>query len=130
MRLLLDTHMGLWTTGANRLLPPRARSLIEEASSVHLSVVSLLEVAIKRSLPIGRPDRPALSASELSREMEEAGVDLLPLKPDHAFAVDHLPLHHRDPFDRLLVAQALHEPMRLLTSDAMLARYSDMVILV
>lgn len=117
-------------TGANRLLSQRARSLIEEASSVHLSVVSLLEVAIKRSLPIGRPDRPTLSASELSREMEEAGVDLLPLKPEHAFAVEFLPLHHRDPFDRLLVAQALHEPMRLLTSDAKLARYSDMVILV
>lgn len=95
-----------------------------------MSVVSLLEVAIKRSLPIGRSDRPKLSASELAREMENAGVDLLPLAREHAFAVEFLPLHHRDPFDRLLVAQAMHEPMRLLTSDSVLARYSDTVILV
>lgn len=130
MRLLLDTHIALWLPGADRLLPPRARSLIEEASSVHLSVVSLLEVAIKRSLPIGRRDRPKLSASELSSEMEAAGVELLPLAPEHAFAVEFLPMHHGDPFDRLLVAQAMHEPMRLVTRDAMLARYSDTVILV
>ena len=130
MMLLLDTHIALWVTGANRLLSPRARSVIEDASSVHFSVVSLLEVAIKRSLPIGRSDRPTLSAPELAREMEEAQIEMLPLKPEHAFAVERLPLHHRDPFDRLLVAQAMHEPMRLLTSDAVLARYSDTVILV
>lgn len=130
MRLLLDTHIALWLPGADRRLPPRARSLIEEASSVHLSVVSILEVAIKRSLPIGRPDRPKLSASELFNEMEAAGVELLSLAPEHAFAVESLPLHHGDPFDRLLVAQAIHEPMHLLTRDAMLARYSDIVIVV
>lgn len=130
MRLLLDTHMAIWLAFGDEKLPARARSLIEQAASVHLSVVSLVEAAIKRSVSIGRPDRPRLSAPDIAREIEDAGLDLLPLKPEHALALEHLPFHHRDPFDRLIVVQALYEPMRLLTADPMLARYSDTVILV
>lgn len=128
MRLLLDTHLALWLSLDDRQLSARARFLIDEASSVHLSVVSLWELSIKRSASAGRPDYPELSASELAGEMRDAGVELLPLAPEHAFAVEFLPMHHRDPFDRLLVAQAIHEPLRLLTGDAVLARYSDTVI--
>lgn len=130
MRLLLDTNVAIWLTVDDRRLSARARAAIEEASSAHFSIVSLWEVSIKRSLTGERASRPRWSAPELAGEMERAGVDLLPLAPAHAFAVEFLPFHHRDPFDRLLVAQAIHEPMRLLTSDAVLARYSDMVILV
>lgn len=122
--------MAIWLAVGDEKLTARARSIIEEAAVVYFSVVSLAEASIKRSVAIGRPDRPGLSAPEIAREMADAGVDLLPLKSEHAFALEHLPFHHRDPFDRLLVAQALHEPMRLLTADALLARYSDTVILV
>lgn len=130
MRLLLDTQIVVWMSVNDRRLSDKARTLIEAAAEVHVSIVSVWEVAIKSSLPAERSSHLDVSAGELMRDMEEAEIDMLALAPDHIRAFEKLPFHHRDPYDRLLVAQALHEPMRLMTSDAMLARYGEMVILV
>lgn len=123
MNLLLDTHVALWAIVDSPRLSARARELIVAAeATVWVSAVSVWEIAIKRSL--GRGDMP-ISGREALRYFRESGFKLLPVSPEHAAQVEDLPPHHQDPFDRLLLAQALIEPMRLLTHDAVLARYSD-----
>jgi len=123
MRLLLDTHVFLWVVGDSRRLKPKARRLIEAAERVHVSAASVWEIAIKMRLGKIRVDLEALVAA-----IETSGFVELPVRAAHAAGVAHLPLHHTDPFDRLLIAQALHEPLRLLTADAALAQYSDLVL--
>lgn len=128
MKLLLDTHIALWALVDSPRLPAQARDLIlSPANSVTVSTTSVWEIAIKHSL--GRGDMP-ISGQESLAYFRQAGYELLPIRPEHAAAVENLPPHHRDPFDRLLVAQALLEPLRLLTNDTNVARYSDTVILV
>lgn len=90
-----------------------------------MSSASVWEIAIKHSL--GRGDMPVSSQGAL-RYFRESGYRFLPIEPEHAAAVEDLPAHHADPFDRILVAQALFEPMRLITHDPMVARYSDTII--
>lgn len=122
MKLLLDTHVLLWAAGAPRRLPPAARKLINEPDSTLLySAASLWEVAIKRAL--GREDfrvEPRL----LRRGLLENGYAELAVTGEHAIAVDSLPLLHRDPFDRILIAQAITEGVTLLTTDQQVAQYS------
>lgn len=126
MNILLDTHIALWAITASPRLPSKARELIESPrSSVWISATSIWEIAIKHSL--GRGDMP-VSGSEALRYFRDSGYGFLPIEPEHAAAIENLPQHHTDPFDRILVAQALVEPMRLITSDSMVARYSDTII--
>jgi PIN domain nuclease of toxin-antitoxin system len=124
MRLLLDTHVFLWAVTGSRLLKADARSMIEGADEVHVSAASIWEVAIKARL--GRIDA---DPRELAAAIEPSGFLELPVRAAHAAGVARLELHHGDPFDRLLIAQALAEPLRLMTADAVLARYSDLVLL-
>ena len=131
MNLLLDTHVALWAVAGHKRLSARARDLISDpVNSISISVVSLWEIAIKHAL--GRQSETAisLSARAAAEAFVLAGYNMLPVSPSHALAVEGLPAHHTDPFDRLLAAQALSEPMRLLTHDAQVARYSDTIILV
>lgn len=123
MRLLLDTHLLLWAAASSKRLPPDARALIENAANeVYFSAASVWEIAIKSSL--GRQDfRVDLVA--LQKALPEMGMIELPVTAAHAAGVTQLPLIHRDPFDRLLIAQSIAEPLALLTNDALLARYSD-----
>jgi PIN domain nuclease of toxin-antitoxin system len=115
MRLLLDTHAFLWAITEDPRLGPLSRTLITtEASAVLLSHVSLWEIAIKHAL--ARGDMP-LSAAQAIQWAEEAGFDLLPIDLPHLLSLETLPLHHRDPFDRLLVAQSLRESLTLLSAD-------------
>ena len=86
---------------------------------------AIWEIAIKHSL--GRGDMP-VSGQDALRYFSESGYRRLPIEAEHAIAVEDLPAHHSDPFDRILVAQALLEPMRLMTHDAQVALYSDTVI--
>ena len=126
MNLLLDTHIALCAITDHPGLTRPARDWISNPrSTVWVSVVSLWEIAIKHSL--GRGDMP-VSGQEALGYFQESGHRLLAVLPEHAAAVADLPPHHQDPFDRLLVAQALTEPLRLLTHDAMVARYSDTII--
>ena len=127
MKLLLDTHIALWAVSDDPRLSPQARELITAPRNlVWVSAASIWEIAIKHSLERG--DMP-ISGAEALEYFRQSGYRMLFVSPEHAAAVESLPAHHQDPFDRLLVAQSLTEPLRLLTHDTTVARYSDTVIL-
>lgn len=126
MNLLLDTHVALWAITDSPKLPQRARDLIQAPkTTVWVSAANIWEIAIKYAL--GRGDMP-VSGQDAVRYFQESGYRFLPIDVEHALAVESLPAHHQDPFDRILVAQALVEPMRLMTHDPLVARYSDTII--
>jgi PIN domain nuclease of toxin-antitoxin system len=121
VRFLLDTHLLLWAAGGALQLPAAAAELIDdEANLLHFSAASIWEVAVKSGL--GRTDFTT-DAHLLRRGLADNGYVEAPITGAHAAAVAVLPPVHRDPFDRLLVAQATLEGMTLLTADARLARY-------
>lgn len=125
MRLLVDTHVLLWAAAQPDRLPRAVRARLESpGTEVLFSAASIWEVAIKAQVRGATfrvdPERIADAAIRM-------GFDELPVTAAHAAGVHRLPLHHRDPFDRLLIAQAIHEPARFLTADPILARYSDLV---
>jgi PIN domain nuclease of toxin-antitoxin system len=121
MKLLLDTHLLLWAAGEPRHLSAKSRRLLDAVENVLLfSSVSIWEVAIKRSL--GRDDF-AVEPRLLRRGLLENGYEELPMRSEHAVAVGDLPALHRDPFDRMLIAQSMIEGITLLTSDPLVARY-------
>ncbi len=125
MRLLIDTHILLWAIGASVRLNSTMRELLEDSTNdVFFSAASIWEIAIK--VRLGRVDflqRPEHVANAARR----VGFIELPIHADVAALVADLPLHHRDPFDRLLVAQAMAEPLKLFTVDKLLSQYSDLV---
>ncbi|OWT79928.1 MULTISPECIES: type II toxin-antitoxin system VapC family toxin [unclassified Achromobacter] len=126
MNVLLDTHIALWAVQDNPSLTARAREIIlSPDNKVHVSVASIWEIGIKFSA--GRGEMP-VSANQAVGYFRDAGFRILGVDAQHAIEVEKLPWHHKDPFDRLLVAQALTEPMRLLTHDALVARYSDTIL--
>ena len=121
MKLLIDTHLLLWAAAGSRRLPATARKLLlTPANELIFSAASLWEVAIKRSL--GRSDFVA-DPRLLRRGLLDNGYTELPIASAHAVAVQDLPPIHRDPFDRMLVAQATVEGITLLTADATVAQY-------
>lgn len=124
MRLLLDTHVFLWAMANDDRLLPQARELLEEADEVYVSAASIWEIAIKTRLGKLKAD-----TDRLLETSEQAGFVELPVTSRHAARVAQLPDHHTDPFDRLLVAQAMTEPLLLVTVDKQLAAYGDLVML-
>lgn len=121
MKLLLDTHLLLWAAGQPDKLSARARALIDDPRNAPIfSSASLWEVAIKRGL--GRADFQ-VDARLLRRGLLDNGYGELAITSDHAVAMDSLPPLHRDPFDRLLVAQSLVEGITLLTADPLVLQY-------
>ncbi|MEJ1158084.1 type II toxin-antitoxin system VapC family toxin [Prosthecomicrobium sp. N25] len=125
MNLLLDMDVAIWFAEGNTRPPEAARNQIRQASAVFVSSASLWEIAIKVSS--GKLDIELGTFVANLRANDFAG---LPVTWEHAMAVRALPPIHRDPFDRILVAQAICEPLRLLTGDAALAGYSDLVTVV
>ena len=121
MKLLLDTHVLLWAAGQPERLPEAARAMLENPRNEPVfSVASLWEIAIKRNL--GRSDFQ-VDARLLRRGLIENGYTELEIKAEHALAVDTLPAIHKDPFDRILVAQSMAEGILLLTADPQVALY-------
>ena len=128
MNVLLDTHVALWAITDSPKLSESARSILESAkTTIWVSVASLWEITIEHSL--GRGSMP-VSGPEARRYFEESGFKFLSIEMEHVLAVQSLASHHHDPFDRILVAQALSEPMRLMTHDSMVAKYGDSIILI
>ncbi|SDS92094.1 PIN domain nuclease, a component of toxin-antitoxin system (PIN domain) [Pseudomonas sp. Z003-0.4C(8344-21)] len=125
MRLLLDTHILLWTLSDDAKLSGKARKLIENAADIYISAATFWEMAIKVGL--GKLD---VDLDDIRQHCLDSGFIELPVTTEHAIAVKDLEHHHRDPFDRIIVATAMTEPMRLLTADPLVARYSDLVVLV
>ena len=128
MKLLLDTHLLLWAAGSPDQLSAVARLLLEDPSNELLfSAASLWEIAIKRSL--GRFDFQ-VDARVLRRGLLDNGYQELAITAEHAVSIDSLPPVHKDPFDRILVAQAIVEGITLLMADAWVAKYPGPVRLV
>jgi PIN domain nuclease of toxin-antitoxin system len=121
VKLLLDTHVLLWAAGQPERLPPAARTLLDDPRNEPMfSSASLWEIAIKSGL--GRDDFQ-VNARLLRRGLLDNGYGELPISSEHAVAIDGLPPIHKDPFDRLLVAQSMVEGITLLTSDPLVAQY-------
>ena len=125
MRLLLDTQLFLWSVADSPRLSAEARRSILSADEVYVSAASIWETAIKAGLGKIQGDM-----AQLAEAIGGSGFVELPVTALHAARVAELPSHHRDPFDRLLLAQAMTEPLVLLTADAALLPYSDLVRLV
>jgi PIN domain nuclease of toxin-antitoxin system len=121
VRLLLDTHLLLWAAASSARLPREARELLQDHSNdVYYSAASIWEIAIKSSL---RRKDFRVDLTQLLAMLPEMGLVELPVTAAHAAGVTSLPPIHRDPFDRLLIAQSIMEPLALLTNDALLDRY-------
>lgn len=117
MRLLLDTHVVLWQFAGTQRLGPQAEHALAAASELRMSVVSFAEIGIKAS--IGKLAVPA----GLHDHVTSTGLRVLGLSGEHGLRVANLPLHHRDPFDRLLIAQALEDDLVLMTADERVRAY-------
>ncbi len=128
MDLLLDTHVALWAITDDPELPEKAReAILSSRNIVWVSAVTVWEITIKYSL--GKKHMP-ISGKQALQYFRQAGYRFLAIEPEHAASVQNLPNHHQDPFDRLLVAQALTEPLRLMTRNAMISRYNKTIILI
>jgi PIN domain nuclease of toxin-antitoxin system len=125
MRLLLDTHVFIWSVMDSRQLKAATRGHLAAAEAVYVSAASIWEIAIKTRLGKMTGDPAAFAAA-----IDASGFQELAVTAKHAAAVAKLPLHHCDPFDRLLLAQAFLEPLRLVTADKALAVYGGAIDLV
>ncbi len=125
MKLLLDTHIYLWWLIDSPALPKQAHQMIQDADQVFVSVVSFWEAGIK-----WRTGKLPVSPEVMAEGIKENGLMTLPVNLAHTLQLSQLPDHHHDPFDRMLVAQAMAEPMFLVTSDRALGAYGDLVRLV
>ncbi len=127
MKLLLDTHTFIWWDSAPSRLSPRALQLCQDANNeLLLSVASVWEMQIKLQLGKLRLERSLPDLVEGQRRVN--GMDILPIRLEHVLALEQLPAHHRDPFDRLLLAQACVENLVIVSADPVLARYSVDVV--
>ncbi|MBQ36525.1 MAG: PIN domain nuclease [Gemmatimonadaceae bacterium] len=122
MKLLIDTHVFLWAVhGDPRLSKPAREAYLNRRNDLYVSAASFWEIGIKVSL--GKLELASGWLETLRHEMEASGLRLLPVEPEHCASLASLPFHHRDPFDRLLVTQALKEGMSIITADRKLAEY-------
>jgi PIN domain nuclease of toxin-antitoxin system len=127
MRLLLDTHILLWALVDDGRLTADARAWLENPQvELVVSAASIWEISIKHSL--GKAGMPISGEAALGY-VHDAGYSLLPVLSEHAAAAESLPVLHQDPFDRILVAQALTEPLRLMTHDRLVAVYSESLVI-
>lgn len=127
MKLLLDTHVFLWWIGNDaRLSGPAREAIADPGNDVSFSVASAWELAIKTGLGRFEPDGDL--GPFLEEQIQRNAFQLLPVKLEHAVSVSSLPAHHRDPFDRLLVAQAAVESMTLVSRDPQLRKYDAPIL--
>jgi PIN domain nuclease of toxin-antitoxin system len=122
MRILLDTHIFIWmATEPERLSPKLTASIIDRQNTLFLSLVSIWEIQIKVAL--GKLDLMGDLATTVDTQIEENSIQILGIDLPHIYALSNLPAHHRDPFDRLLIAQSQVEQMTLATVDRAFDRY-------
>jgi PIN domain nuclease of toxin-antitoxin system len=123
MRVLLDTHILLWALADDPRLSSKARKLIENAAEIYVSAATLWEMAIK--IGLGKLD---VDLDEIREYCLESGFIELPVTSEQVIGVRDLQPHHKDPFDRLLAAATMSEPMKLLTADPLVAQYTPLAI--
>ena len=116
MRVLVDTHTFLWALLENHRLSAKAKQILtSKEHELYFSLVSLWEIAVK--MKIGKLNTVGSSVTYIRDEMGEYGMELLPVRYEHILQLEQLPLHHSEPFDRLLIAQAIAESLPILTHD-------------
>jgi PIN domain nuclease of toxin-antitoxin system len=122
MRILVDTHVFLWDLLDDHRSSRKAREILSsDEHQLYFSLVSLWEIAIK--MKTGKLNALGSSVSYIRDEMAEYGMELLPIRYEHILQLERLPLHHSEPFDRLLIAQAIAESLPILTHDAKFPAY-------
>ena len=122
MSLLIDTHILLWLlVGSSRLTHDAYATLADRRNTLFLSAASTWEIAIKVGL--GKLDLPVDLQAWLPGELDAGGIRLLPIRLEHTLGIEGLPLHHRDPFDRLLISQAVTDGLTIVTSDRVFGLY-------
>jgi PIN domain nuclease of toxin-antitoxin system len=126
MRTLLDTHAFLWGIGGDRRMSQHARDIFIGPSNLSMSVASIWEILIK--VQVGKLTLPAPAGPYVIRKLAENRIEILPIHLDHLLAFEGLPMHHRDPFDRILIAQSIEEEWPIITADPWFARYPVKVI--
>ena len=127
MNLLLDTHIFLWWDGPFNLLSPQARNLCLDPNNVlFLSLASVWEMQIK--VQLGKMSFQHSLVQTIRDQQQNNGLQILPIELQHIYALDALPLHHKDPFDRLIIAQAQTANMTLLSADAIFKQYLPNVV--
>jgi PIN domain nuclease of toxin-antitoxin system len=126
MKALLDTHTFLWAIAEEGKLSRRAQQIFIGSSDLWLSVASIWEILIK--VQAGKLPLPEPAGPYLIRKLVQNQIEVLPITLDHVLRTESLPLHHRDPFDRLLIAQSIEEKWPIVTADPWFARYPVDVI--
>jgi PIN domain nuclease of toxin-antitoxin system len=121
MKALLDTHTFLWAIADDKRLSRRAQKIFTGPNDLWLSVASVWEILIK--VKTGKLPLPQPSGAYLVRKAAENRIEVLPIKLDHILRIESLEVHHRDPFDRVLIAQSIEEKLPLVTSDPHFERY-------
>ncbi|MEP6923664.1 MAG: type II toxin-antitoxin system VapC family toxin [Pyrinomonadaceae bacterium] len=126
MRMLLDTHILIWFLEGNLLLAKSRRQVIAATNNeVFVSIASLWEIAIKISL--GKL-MLAQSFTDVINQLGAENIEILPIQPSHVLQVSTLPFHHRDPFDRIIIAQSNVETLPVMTDDAEFAKYGIKIL--
>lgn len=121
MKALLDTHAFLWALAGDERMSRLARDTFAGPTGLSLSIASFWEILIK--VQSGKLNLPRPAGPYVLRKLAENGIEMLPISIDHLLALERLPMHHRDPFDRILIAQSLEENLPIVTSDPLFARY-------
>lgn len=123
---LLDTHAAIWFIDGNGLLSQKAKTQIEDENAINfVSIASLWEIAIKVSL--GKLELKT-SFNQINKKLVENGLEILPVTFEDTVVISSLPFHHRDPFDRIIIAQALTNKMTIISKDAQFSSYGAKVI--
>jgi PIN domain nuclease of toxin-antitoxin system len=126
MKALLDTHTLLWAISDDPRLSRRAQQIFTGPNDLFLSVASIWEILIK--VKTGKLPLPDPAGPYLVKKLRENRIEVLPIKLDHVLKIENLTVHHRDPFDRILVAQSIDEKCPLVTADPIFERYPVNVI--
>jgi len=121
MKVLLDSHAFLWAVSSQAKISPRVREIFTGPHDLLLSVVSVWEILIKTQ--IGKLRLPSPAGGYLLKQMAINHIESLPVNLDHVLRVESLPAHHRDPFDRLLIAQSLEDALPIVTADPVFSLY-------
>src|SRR6266404_757634 len=122
MKALLDTHTFLWAITADKRLSRRAQEIFIGPSDLWFSVASVWEILIK--VQIGKLDLPSPTGRYILKKLAENKIETVPISLDHVLKIETLPMHHRDPFDRMVIAQSLTENLPLITADPHFKKYN------
>ena len=121
MKAILDTHAFLWALAGDERMSRLARDTFAGPTGLLLSIASVCEILLK--VQSGKLNLPRPAGPYVLRKLAENGIEVLPISIDHLLALERLPMHHRDPFDRMLIAQSLEENLPIVTSDPLFSRY-------